>query len=349
MNVTAEAGRDGSSTAHGKAVNMAGNAAEHTSIDPMVLIEGLSKDFGTTAAVRNLSLEVREGELFGLVGPDGAGKTTTLRMLAGILRPTSGDALIDGISVRQDPEAIKEHIAYMPQRFGLYQDLTVMENLLFYADLFRVPANLRSDRIETLFGFSRLGAFKDRLAGALSGGMKQKLGLACALIHSPRILLLDEPTNGVDPVSRRDFWKILYDLLKQGISIIVSTAYLDEAERMTRVALMHHGSLVELGEPQALKDLVAGIVLELISSDTGRSRKLLAGTPGIFDINVFGDSLHVHVDDKEMGTVVRQKLEEQSIQVTSLRQIDPGMEDAFLSLIQKREDSDDGEMQSTLG
>lgn len=316
---------------------MAGRTSEQSVNGPIVLIEGLSKDFGATKAVRDLSLEVREGELFGLVGPDGAGKTTTLRMLAGILRPTSGDAWIDGISVRRDPEAIKEHIAYMPQRFGLYQDLTVIENLLFYADLFRVPAKLRSDRIETLFGFSRLGAFKDRLAGALSGGMKQKLGLACALIHSPRILLLDEPTNGVDPVSRRDFWKILYDLLKEGISIIVSTAYLDEAERMTRVALMHHGSVIELGEPQELKDLVDGVVLELISSDIGRSRKLLSGTPGVFDINVFGDSLHLRVRDEEVATAVRRKLEELAVEIESLQQIEPGMEDAFLSLIQKQE------------
>lgn len=303
----------------------------------IILTEDLCKDFGATRAVRKLNLEVREGELFGLVGPDGAGKTTTLRMLAGILRPTSGDAWVDGISVRHDPEAIKEHIAYMPQRFGLYQDLTVIENLLFYADLFRVPAELRPERIKRLFGFSRLGEFQNRLAGALSGGMKQKLGLACALIHSPRILLLDEPTNGVDPVSRRDFWKILYDLLKKGISIVVSTAYLDEAERMTRVALMHHGSLIELGEPKALKDLVEGIMLELVSSDIRRSRALLIGTPGILDINVFGNALHVRVKDRHVAEAARDVLEKGGVRITSLQQIDPVMEDAFLSLIQKQE------------
>jgi ABC-2 type transport system ATP-binding protein len=305
--------------------------------DYIIRTQDLCKDFGATRAVRSLKLEVRDGELFGLVGPDGAGKTTTLRMLAGILRPTSGDAWVNGISVTHDPEAIKEHIAYMPQRFGLYQDLTVMENLLFYADLFRVPARLRPERIKRLFGFSRLESFRDRLAGALSGGMKQKLGLACALIHSPRILLLDEPTNGVDPVSRRDFWKILYDLLKEDISIVVSTAYLDEAERMTRVALMHHGSIVELGEPQALKDLVEGIILELISSDIARSRALLSGTPGILDVNVFGDGLHVHVKDEGVAEVARTALEKGGVRIASLRQIDPVMEDAFLSLIQKQE------------
>ncbi len=177
---------------------------------PVIKTERLCKDFGTVRAVSNFDLTVNQGELFGLVGPDGAGKTTVLRMLAGILEPSSGEAWIDGISVREQPDLIKEHIAYMPQRFGLYQDLTVIENLIFYADLFQVPKKKRGPRIEQLFGFSRLGPFKDRLAGALSGGMKQKLGLACALIHSPRLLLLDEPTNGVDPVSRRDFWKILY-------------------------------------------------------------------------------------------------------------------------------------------
>lgn len=305
--------------------------------DPIIHTEDLCKDFGATRAVQALNLEVREGELFGLVGPDGAGKTTTLRMLAGILCPTSGDAWVDGISVTNDPEAIKEHIAYMPQRFGLYQDLTAMENLLFYADLFRVPAELRPKRIKRLFRFSRLEPFRDRLAGALSGGMKQKLGLACALIHSPRILLLDEPTNGVDPVSRRDFWKILYDLLKEGISIVVSTAYLDEAERMTRVALMHHGSIIELGEPKALKDLVEGIMLELISSDIGRSRALLMGTPGILDINVFGNALHVRVKDQGIAEVARDVLEKGEVRIASLQQIDPVMEDAFLSLIQKQE------------
>ena len=187
----------------------------------MIRTRDLRRDFGETVAVRDLNLEVKTGELFGLVGPDGAGKTTTLRMIAGILEPTAGEIWVNGISVVDDPETAKEHIAYMPQRFGLYQDLTVMENLIFYADLFQVPQKERPARIERLMEFSRLGPFTGRLAGALSGGMKQKLGLACALIHSPKVLLLDEPTNGVDPVSRRDFWRILYDLLGAGIAILV--------------------------------------------------------------------------------------------------------------------------------
>lgn len=306
---------------------------------PVVRTEELSREFGETKAVRGLNLVIQQGELFGLVGPDGAGKTTTMRMLAGILEPSYGDAWVDGISVSEDPEGIKEHIAYMPQRFGLYQDLTVIENLIFYADLFRVPKKSRRERIDLLFGFSRLGPFKDRAAGDLSGGMKQKLALACALIHSPRLLLLDEPTNGVDPVSRRDFWKILYDLLKQGITIIVSTAYLDEAERTTRVGLMHHGAIIQLGKPQDLKDLVGGIILELVSSDLERSRLVLADAPGVSEVNVFGDSLHVHIENELARDTVIERLSLMGIEIQSLKRIAPEMEDAFLSLIRREETS----------
>lgn len=312
---------------------MENSAATTSPAASAIRTEKLSKAFGDLRAVVDLDLEVGPGELFGIVGPDGAGKTTTMRMLAGIMAPTSGEAWIDGVSVVDDPEAAKEHMAYMPQRFGLYQDLTVMENLIFYADLFRVPKKERGPKIDILFGFSRLGPFKDRLAGALSGGMKQKLGLACALIHSPRVLLLDEPTNGVDPVSRRDFWKILYELLKQGISILVTTAYLDEAERTNRVALMHRGSIIQMGEPQALKAMVEGIMLELVASDLDRSRELLDGLDGILDLNVFGDTLHVRVREQGVDTSIRQALEKGGVRVNSLRRIVPAMEDVFLSLI----------------
>ncbi|MBI5248565.1 MAG: ABC transporter ATP-binding protein [Desulfomonile tiedjei] len=308
--------------------------------DFAIRTEKLCRDFGKVEAVKNLHLQVKRGELFGLVGPDGAGKTTTMRMLAGILDPTSGSAWVDGISIVDDPEGIKEHLAYMPQRFGLYQDLTVMENLIFYADLFRVPKKLRAGRIETLFGFSRLGPFKDRLAGALSGGMKQKLGLACALIHSPRVLLLDEPTNGVDPVSRRDFWKILYELLKEGISILVSTAYLDEAERTNRVGLMHQGRLVQLGEPRALKSMLKGITMELIPSDPAKTRTLLRNMPGLLDVNIFGGGLHVRIPDKSTGEAILKRLEAEAIEVRSFRRIVPSMEDAFLYLIPRGQEED---------
>jgi ABC-2 type transport system ATP-binding protein len=299
----------------------------------VILTRAVCKDFGETRAVRDLSLQMKRGELFGLVGPDGAGKTTTLRLLAGILEPTSGEIWVDGIPVVDDPEGIKGHIAYMPQRFGLYQDLTLMENLIFYADLFMVPKKERGPRIERLLGFSRLAPFKERLAGALSGGMKQKLGLACALIHSPKLLLLDEPTNGVDPVSRRDFWTILYDLLKEGISILVSTAYLDEAERTTRVGLMHDGSLIQVGRPQAIMDMVEGVVLELVPSDVRAARQMLRGLPEILSANVFGGSLHIRVAREENIDAIRTALVSAGIEIHSLRGIRASMEDAFLCLL----------------
>jgi ABC-2 type transport system ATP-binding protein len=217
-----------------------------------VRVEGLSKRFGSLDAVRDLTFRVPSGSLFGLLGPDGAGKTTTLRMLAGVLPPTSGDAAVAGVSVARNPEGVKRHIAYMPQRFGLYADLTVMENLLFYADLYEVPARERGPRLERLFRFSDLGPFRDRPAGVLSGGMKQKLGLSCALIHQPEVLLLDEPTFGVDPVSRRDLWLIVHDMVAQGITAIVSTVYMDEAERFDRLAMLHRGRTIALGTPDEL-------------------------------------------------------------------------------------------------
>ena len=304
--------------------------------DHVIVVQDLCRDFGETRAVRNLELVVRRGELFGLVGPDGAGKTTTIRMLAGILQPTSGNAWIDGVSVVEDPEGVKEHIAYMPQRFGLYQDLTVIENLVFYADLFQVPAKDRASRMEELFAFSRLGPFKNRLAGALSGGMKQKLGLACALIHSPRLILLDEPTNGVDPVSRRDFWRILYELLNKGITILVSTADLDEAERTTRTALISDGKLIDVGTPAYLKSLVHGVMMELAPSDVSGTRKSLVLGDGVLDVNVFGDTLHVRLENKSVESVVKHLLSQGGVEILSWKWIDPSMEDAFLSLIPRQ-------------
>jgi len=213
----------------------------------------LTRKFGNVTAVNNLNLEIPEGEIFGLVGPDGAGKTTTMRLLTGILDPTSGNGTVNGKDIVKQAESLKDDIAYMSQKFGLYEDLTVMENIHFYADVYGVSKTERSDAIERLLGFSGLAPFKKRLAGKLSGGMKQKLGLACALIHTPKVLFLDEPTNGVDPVSRRDFWAILYDLLKQKVTILFSTSYLDEAERCKRIGLIHRGRLLKCDIPEAIK------------------------------------------------------------------------------------------------
>lgn len=222
----------------------------------------LTRKFGDLTAVNDLNIEIPEGEIFGLVGPDGAGKTTTMRLLTGILDPTSGEGWVYGRHIVKEAEVLKDNIAYMSQRFGLYEDLTVMENINFYADIYCVPEEERASKIEKLLGFSNLTPFKERLAGKLSGGMKQKLGLACALIHTPKVLFLDEPTNGVDPVSRRDFWRILHNLLKEKVTILYSTSYLDEAERCKRVGLIHKGKLLRCETPEAIKEEVGAKSLE---------------------------------------------------------------------------------------
>jgi ABC-2 type transport system ATP-binding protein len=223
---------------------------------------GLTRRFDQTVAVENLEFEVEAGEIFGLVGPDGAGKTTTLRLLSGILPPSAGSARVLDFDIAKDSERIKEVIGYMPQRFGLYEDLTVRENLDFYADIYDVPLSKRKERIQRLMDFSNLGPFLKRLVRHLSGGMKQKLGLACALIHTPKVLLLDEPTNGVDPVSRRDFWQILYQLLREKVTVVFSTSYLDEAERCKRVGLIHRGRLLKCDMPSNIRQERAADTLE---------------------------------------------------------------------------------------
>jgi len=262
-----------------------------------IACEGLTKSFPGVRAVDALSFDVRAGEIFGLVGPDGAGKTTTLRMLAGIMTPDSGRATIAGFDVTHDPEGAKHALSYMPQRFGLYEDLTVDENIRFYADLFGVRASERKQRSTQLLEAAGMSEFRKRLAGKLSGGMKQKLGLVCALIHRPKVILLDEPTTGVDPVSRRDFWRILYELVAEGVAILTSTAYLDEAERCHRVALMHQGKLLFCDTPANLKAQMGKGVLSITGPDPRRLRAELNGADGISSLLLTGDGLHVVVDD----------------------------------------------------
>jgi ABC-2 type transport system ATP-binding protein len=301
-----------------------------------IKIEGLTKNFNDVIAVKRLTFEVGKGELFGLVGPDGAGKTTTMRLLTGIMTPTSGNAWVAGHSILTEAELIKEKIGYMSQKFGLYEDLTVMENILFYADLYEVPLRERPARIERLLGFSNLGPFRDRLAGKLSGGMKQKLGLACSLIHTPEVLFLDEPTNGVDPVSRRDFWKILYDLLKQSITIFVSTAYLDEAERCNRIGLMHQGSILMLEEPAAMKRSLPGAMIEVWSTESRRAASLAKAIEGVNNVNVYGDKLHIAAADRNIIGTIQDRLLKAGIPVTGAREVLPSLEDVFISKVEKQ-------------
>ena len=222
-------------------------------METIIEARGLTKRFGELTAVDHLDLSVGKGEIFGLVGPDGAGKTTTLRMLCGLMDPSEGSASVAGHDVARESQAVKDQIGYMAQRFGLYQDLTVEENMIFYADLFDITGQTRAELTGQLLAMTRMEPFRGRPAGQLSGGMKQKLALMCTLLHRPQILFLDEPTNGVDPVSRRDFWAILYQLLKDGITIFMTTSYLDEAERCNRVGLMHKGKLIRCSTPAAMK------------------------------------------------------------------------------------------------
>jgi ABC-2 type transport system ATP-binding protein len=296
--------------------------------------ENLTRSFGGLAAVDRLSFTVAEGEIFGLVGPDGAGKTTTMRLLTAILDPTGGDAWVMGRHTVRQAEAIKEEIGYMSQRFGLYTDLTVMENIDFYADIYGVPRRGRQQQVERLLEFSNLTPFKKRLAGNLSGGMKQKLGLACALIHTPRVLFLDEPTNGVDPVSRRDFWRILYQLLRQRVTIFVSTAYLDEAERCNRVALIHRGRLLALGPPDEVKRLMRGTILEVRTSGPRATCNLLRQRLDRKSVGLFGDRVHVVTDDAPRTTQrVLELLAEGGITPLGIRAIEPSLEDVFVSVL----------------
>jgi ABC-2 type transport system ATP-binding protein len=298
---------------------------------PIIETKDLTRRFRDLVAVEDLTFSVNRGELFGLVGPDGAGKTTTLRMLAGVLKPSNGDAILNGISVVQHPERVKHEIAYMSQRFGLYTDLTVLENLHFYADLYQVPKAHRADRIERLFQFSNLGSFKDRLAGKLSGGMKQKLGLSCALIHQPNILLLDEPTFGVDPISRRDLWLIVHDMVAQGMTAVISTAYMDEAERFDRIAILQQGHLLTMGKPETLQQGLEGEVIIVRVERVREARDLVAHIPGIRSVVVFGEQLHVVVPSAERdGPTVEAALREEGFSQIEWRVIVPTMEDVFI-------------------
>ena len=296
----------------------------------------LTKLFGTTPAVDSLDLEIRKGELFGLVGPDGGGKTTILRLLAAIMKPSSGEAWVSGHSVIHEGERIKEKIGYMSQKFGLYEDLTVMENIMFYADLYAVPAGERPKRIERLLGFSNLTPFTGRLAGKLSGGMKQKLGLACALIHTPEVLFLDEPTNGVDPVSRRDFWRILYDLLKEEVTIVISTSYLDEAERCTRIGLIHKGKILMEDTPTEIRKSLRTNMVEVWTDDSRRAAELIRKEEGIRGVSVYGDSLHIALENKDLLESILQTLQKEGIMVRDHREILPSIEDVFISMVEKQ-------------
>jgi len=304
--------------------------ASHT--EAAIVAQDLCRDFGALKAVDHLNILVSPGEIYGLVGPDGAGKTTTLRMLSSILDPTSGRCRVAGFDVQDNPESVKDRIAYMSQRFALYFDLTVAENIDFYADLYGVPRKGRRQKMDELLGFSGMQQFKGRRAGQLSGGMKQKLQLVCALIHTPKVLLLDEPTNGVDPVSRRDFWRVLYRLLGQGVAILVTTAYMDEAERCHRVGLLHQGRLLVDGTPGQVRDQLSKRILAVHTHRPRDAASLLRRNLG--GASVFGSSVHLFCrDTAAVEGEVRRIMGAAGIPLTKVEPIAPSLEDVFIDLV----------------
>ncbi|MEE9512538.1 MAG: ABC transporter ATP-binding protein [Anaerolineales bacterium] len=315
--------------------------------DKTIIIEtqGLTREFGNTLAVDSLDLSIQRGELFGLVGPDGAGKTTTLRLLTGLLKISSGSGSLAGFDLATQPEEIKRHIGYMAQEFSLYSELTVLENLRFFSELYDVTADEFALRSERLLEFAALSPFKDRRADNLSGGMQKKLALACTLIHEPEILILDEPTTGVDPISRREFWDILAELYINGTTVIVSTPYMDEADRCSRVGLMYEGRMVVCDNPEAIRSQLEGEVVQVRSDDWQAARVVLGELPGILETQSYGESIHLLVDSAEKRIPeVELALKENGVGIREIRPAPPRMEEAFISLIRSlaaQEDTQD--------
>jgi ABC-2 type transport system ATP-binding protein len=302
-------------------------------MNSVIKIENLKKTFGNIVAVNGVSYTVAKGEMFGLVGPDGAGKTTTIRMLIGLLRPYSGSAELLGYNIRTQKNKIKDEIGYLSQRFSLYGDLTIDENIEFFADIHGVK-NFKERRNE-LLEFTRLTPFHDRLAEKLSGGMKQKLALACTLIHKPKIIFLDEPTTGVDPVSRRDFWKILSNLLKEEITIFMTTPYLDEAERCNRIALMNHGEIISWDTPKNLKASLKDEIVEIVCSPIRDAYKIIKAKTD-YEVQMYGDRLNVALKNFDNQYPDLQKLlTGNNIHIIDRRVVTPSLENVFIHLINK--------------
>jgi ABC-2 type transport system ATP-binding protein len=301
----------------------------------MISIRDVSKRFGKTVAIDHLSLEIGQGDIFGLIGPDGAGKTTTMRIIATAMAPSSGSVLVDGIDAARQPEAIKKLIGYMPQRFALYGDLTVLENLNFFADVFGSPRAERKALIDRLLGFARLTNFQSRRAANLSGGMQKKLALAATLMHRPRILLLDEPTTGVDPVSRREFWDLLTQVHLDGVTVLVSTPYMDEAERCTHVGLMHRGKLIAHDKPGNLRANLGAVVLEGQSNTALGARRLAQGAPGVFVASAHGDVVRMLVDHPERQGELERLWASAGMKVQQVRPVRARLEDAFVMLLER--------------
>ena len=301
------------------------------SVSPVITFSDLRRSYGEVTALAGLSLEVRSGEIVGLIGPDGAGKSTAMRIACALIEPDGGSAVIAGFDPATQPQKVKEHIGYMPQRFSLYPDLSVLENLRFFADLYAVPDTERVRQEQRLLDFSRLEPFKNRRAGQLSGGMKQKLALSCTLIHSPEILILDEPTTGVDPVSRQEFWSILRELADSGKALLVSTPYMDEAELCDRISLMHQGTTLASGTPDEIPRLFPREIVEITGDDVVAAAQSLKQSSDV-EVHRIGGKLHVIFDDKNRQASLLQQMQDFNIKTEA---IPPSIEETLVYLIQQ--------------
>lgn len=298
-----------------------------------VVLAGVTKRYGKVEAVRDVSLSIQTGEMFGLIGPDGAGKTTTIRTICGLLAPDAGSLRVLGLDPRRDHRRLTDSVGYLSQQFSLYTDLSVDENIAFFAEIHGVR-HFKPTR-DRLLDLTQLAPFRARLAGQLSGGMKQKLALACTLVHSPQLVVLDEPTTGVDPVARREFWKLLGEFLSQGITIVLSTPYLDEAERCSRVALLHEGRLLALDTPGALRTSLGGLLFEVLAEDHRKAARALEPVEGVASVELFGERAHVRFvpgDDASERRVVA-ALHAAGIDHASVRRVTPSLEDVFVTML----------------
>ena len=303
-----------------------------------VVIEKLVKRFGDFVAVDNISLSVRKGEVFGFLGPNGAGKSTTIRMLCGLLTPTAGRAEVAGFDVARKPESVRQNIGYMSQKFSLYNDLKVIENLRLFAGLYSVPSSVLKDRIEWALAMSNLKGHEDQITATLPGGWKQRLALGCAVLHQPPILFLDEPTSGVDPISRRQFWDVIHHMAAEGVTVFVTTHYMEEAEYCNRLALIFRGKIVALGTPTELKrNSMKGELLLVECEPLGDAMEALQKTPGVMDAAVFGNALHLVVENAAATEPnIRAALNQNGIALSRISSIRPTLEDAFVSLTTSR-------------
>ncbi len=308
-----------------------------------VTVENLGKKFGDFQAVNKVSLQVKRGEIFGFLGPNGAGKSTTIRMLCGIITPTSGKASVIGFDVLKQAEQIKAHIGYMSQKFSLYEDLTVEENIDFYSGIYQIPQAQKKERKDWVVKMSGLDEHRDSLAAILAGGWRQRLALGCALLHKPQVIFLDEPTSGVDPISRRNFWDLIYQLAAEGVTIFVTTHYMDEAEYCDRLAMIYRGELVAIGTPDELKDqYMTADILNLECSDPFAALQVVKEIPEIKEAALFGRGLHLTVEDAQLAIpIITSVLKERQIHYARLGKINPSLEDVFVSIIEARDSKDE--------